>query len=430
MPQNDQDGQEPSRSYLPALAATAGGLGAAGLTYAMLRRRRLSNDPRIRAIQEASKGKFTRIMQYGNEADISTPRKWLDRMLLAGGGDVRYMPDIQDALDRTGKKKFNIEGAVRHYKRTGDKHVVGDVNLSATESGRAIYDKLRNDKWKEYEYFNKLAPGAMGQSEHIPDVLKRLGYKSVPSDQAGKEKMFSALQEDLRKRYRKGFFLKDVNSADTGGQFPTDKHDFVNLFRRPGDVESAGPQRTLHKIIEHGPQSAMVQERLPIEQGSLLAKLHGWRHGELSTKELRVHVINGAVFPEMTNPRFDSMMKLTGRHHIRNANTFAQDLVNRLPKEHRNASFAMDIAPVAGGGYKLVESNPSGVSGFFDPRWNMTGGLQMHKAFTGQHSQMASGLGAAGAGAAAAAGIYGGNRLMQNRVAEPPPEDQRIAPSA
>ena len=77
--------------------------------------------------------------------------------------------------------------------------------------------------------------------------------------------------------------------------------------------------------------------------------------------------------------------------------------IDKLPDHLREASFAMDIAPLTTGGFSMVESNPSAVSGFFAPKWNAFTGLQMHKGFTGQHSVPVSAIGALGTGAAAAA---------------------------
>lgn len=389
-------------SWAPALSAAAGGLGLGALGYGLLRRRTLAADPRLRAIQEASGGRFTRVLK-GSEPDSALGR-WWKRTLWAGGGDVVYKKNL-DAARKGGVVK--IPGAVRHYRRDGIDFVRGDVNLSANPATRALYKRLSNDKWEEYKLFSKLAPGSMGRSEHLPVVLRRLGYDKVPADPAGRQKMFAALQEDLRARYGKGFFLKDVLSADTGGHFPTDKDDFLKMLRRK-DPES---RRVFDKIVAD-PRSAMVQERLPIEQASWLGRLKSRLLGErAATKELRVHVVNGAVLPGMTVPRFDPMMRLTGRHHMRGADAFAAKLMRRLPAKYRDGSFAMDIAPIQGGGYRLIESNPSGVSGFFNPKWNPLGGFAMHKAFTGQHSRPVAAAGAAALGAVGAGAGYGLYRL-------------------
>lgn len=417
--------QESSRTISPGVGALLAALGTGGAAYAALRHRTLSADPRLRAIQLASKGKFTRVLE-SSDTKGSGPLAYLKRLATrlswAGGGDVLHRKGMSKVPTGAPEK---IEGAVRHYTRRGDMHLSGDVNLSANPAAREAYRQIDNNKWKEYEIFNKAMPGAMGRSEHLPDILKRLGYDRVPSDVAGRKKMFRELQGHLHEQYPQGFFLKDVQSANTGGRFPTDKSNLVDLLDKahkdkedPWDIE--GAHRTIAKILSEGPESAMVQERLPLQKGSRAGQIWAKLRGDdpMNTKEVRVHVINGVVMPEMTVPRYDQTMKITGRHHLRNASAYAQKAVDKLPGELRNATFAMDVAPVTGGGYKIIESNPSGVSGLTNPKWNSRIGLQMHKAFTGQHSKPVAAIGATAAGLSAA-GLA--NTALSSR--QPDPED-------
>lgn len=400
---------KPGFSISPGVASLLAALGTGGAAYAALRRRTLSSNPRLRAIQLASKGQFTRILE--NPGPGSGPlgylKHFLTRLRWAGGGNVIYRPGMH-RLPKGSPEK--IKGAVRHYTRRGDLHISGDVNLSANPAARAAYDLIDNDKWKEYQIFNKALPGAMGRSEYLPDILKQIGYSNVPTGKNAQKEMFRKLQEHLHKKYPKGFFLKDVHSANTGGRFPTDKTNFLALLNKArkekGNVyEIEDAHRTIAKILKRGPESAMVQERLPLQKGSRIGRLWAKIRGDdpMNTKEVRVHVINGVVIPEMTVPRFDQTMKFFGRRHLRNASAYAQKAVDKLPEELRNATFAMDVAPIKGGGYKIIESNPSGVSGLTSPKWNSMIGLQMHKAFTGQHSRPVAAIGATTAGLGAAA---------------------------
>jgi hypothetical protein len=408
MPDQEQfipQDQQPATPVSPGVGALLGALAAGGLSYAALRRRTLSSDPRLRAIQLASQGKFTRVLNTKGpqgSGPLAYLRRLATRLAWAGGGDVIHRPGM-NKLPMGAPEK--IKGAVRHYTRSGDLHLSGDVNLSANEAARKAYNLIDNNKWKEYQIFNKALPGAMGRSEHLPDLLKQIGYAKVPTDMRGQQRMLQQLEAHIRKNYPKGFFLKDVHSANTGGRFPTDKSSFVELLQqaRQNPADNQGAQRVIRKLLKD-PSSAMVQERLPLQEGSRLGKLWARLRGDdpMSTKEVRVHVINGVVMPQMTVPRFDQMMKFTGRHQLRGASRYAQKAVDRLPGHLRNATFAMDVAPIKGGGYKIIESNPSGVSGLTNPKWNSTIGLQMHKAFTGQHSRPVAALGATAAGLAGA----------------------------
>lgn len=414
----------------PGVGALLGALGLAGGTYAALRHRGGAATPGLQAIQDAANGKFTRVLSRRDPREarpiLGQLRHLANRLGYAGGGDIRYMPskDLHARLQAGDPEK--IEGAVRHYLRSGDKALSGDVNLSANPAARATYDAFHNNKWKEYQILQKAMPGAMGQSQHLPEILAELGYKGVPKTQAGQRQMFSDLQSHLKEKYPKGFFLKDVYSANTGGRFPTDKTDFMQLLEHAHTqpYRERHAARVMSKIIDN-PANAMVQERLDLQPGSTLGKYWSKLRGDdpMSTKEVRVHVINGQVMPDMTVPRFDQTMKITGRHHLRAANQMASDVMSKLPKHLQGGTYAMDIAPVAGGAMKVIETNPSGVSGLLVPKWNTMVGPQMHKAFTGQHSRMVSGLGAAGAGAVGAgAGALGAQALNQSEEPPAPPK--------
>ena len=419
MPDRDKDEQESSKPLVSrGVASILAALGAGGLAYGALRHRSLSSDPRLRKIQEQSGGKFTRVLHGDPHTGPAAPLlNFISSLKWAGGGKLRHAKEISEAYKRTGQTE-HIPGAVRFPGRYGDKQLSGDVNLSANRASRESYKQIENNKWKEYEFFNKLLPGSMARSEHLPDVLKQIGYDEVPSHPDQQRKMVADLQEHLKKNYPKGYFVKDVHSANTGGKFPHDQNDMVAAFDkslgnidhkgRPHAVEEdGGAERVIAKLMKYGPKSVMVQERLPIAPGSELgahwAKFTG--NDKTRSKEVRVHVVNGVVMPNMIVPRFDKTMHFTpsGRKMLSGAASHAQGIIDKLPDHLREASFAMDIAPLSTGGFSMVESNPSAVSGFFAPKWNAFTGLQMHKGFTGQHSVPVSAIGALGTGAAAAA---------------------------
>jgi hypothetical protein len=444
---------------LAALAATGAGAGA----YRYLRQRRLSKNPLLRKIQLQSKGKFTRVLPYTGEERGAIGRA-LDRLFEAGGGKVLYEQDLEALRDQLGKK-MRVSGAVLHRRRTGTDYLKGDVNLTSNKAARKIHEALRNDKWREYELINKVAPGVMGRSENIKDILARMGYDKIPIDPAEQAKMLKALQAELKARYPKGFLLKDTRSAETGGLFPTEKDDFNKLLQRwlksgyHADKEKALKElasqgidhftseyrkalkrkyidtysgRVLEKLLDN-PELVMVQEKLPLEQGSLLGRLVGKFTGNPSTKEMRVHVVNGVVVPELVVPRFDPMMLITGRKHMRQAEAVANKIIKNLPKEYRRATFAMDITPVRNPRtgkieYKVIETNPSGVSGMFYARNNPIAGFKLYRAFTGRHSRPVAAMGGALAGTLAGAGAYGVARTMMSPSAEEHKSQQMATP--
>ena len=439
-PEEQPEEQTDLRKYGPSLAAAISALGVGGGLYRHLRKRTLSSDPALRAIQKASKGEYTRVLP-GSAKSQGAVGRFVDKMLSAGGGNVRYQDDVQHAVDAAGGAAQQLPGAVHHTSRAFDSSLSGDVNLAANQAARDIHARIKNDKWKEYEFFNKYAPESMGRSESLEDIMGQMGHTSMPKGPKGRARFLAQLQGHLREKYPEGFLVKDTRSAETGGAFPTENTDFTKLYtdyrkagletRRNQLVEEQGRgmgatelkqlkknirQRLSdeHKDVYSGrvfrkmfqdPRSAMVQAKLPLTEGSAFGKALGAVTNKPATQEMRIHVVNGALLPSLTIPRFDPSMYVTGRHHMRGAEDYARGLLEKMPKHYRNATFAMDVAPLKGGGYGLIESTPSGVSGFFSPKKMPIVGPLLHKEFTGRHSTSVAGT-LAGAGALTA-GIGG-----------------------
>lgn len=427
-PENDEAPARPSwlrRHAVPLAGLAAAGV-AAPLLYHHLRKRTLSDDPALRAIQEASGGKFTRVV---GGAVPGRARRAVDRLIYGGGGDVRYTSELRDKIP-------HVPGVVMHD-QPGQQWAHGDINLVANAAADHASEVFHGgDKLREWQIFNHVAPGAMARSEGVADVLAGLGHDVGHPDprrggqQAGAFRrvmsengerrggMFDALEAKLRERYPHGYLLKDNNASATGGKFPSDAHHLRDLAA--GDGPAA---RTLVNVVKD-PRSVMVQEKLPLAQGSWLDRQLARVKGLPATQEVRVHVMNGAVVPHLTVPRFAPTMAVTGRATMRGADAYARDLVGKLPEELRQGSYAMDVAPLQGGGYKLIESNPGYRSGFMSPGNMPLIGPKSHKAFTGQHSQAVAGLGAAaGAGVAAL-----GARAVAKRLTPPESGDQDFTP--
>jgi hypothetical protein len=88
----------------------------------------------------------------------------------------------------------------------------------------------------------------------------------------------------------------------------------------------------------------------------------------------------------------------------------------------------MDIAPVRNPAtgkieYKMIETNPSSVSGMLYAKNNPLAGVSLHRAFTGRHSRPVAAIGGGLAGALAGAGTYGVTRAAA-RPATPEASEQ------
>lgn len=455
--------------HLPQIAGALGALGTGAALYRALRQRRLSNDPALRRIQLASKGQYTRVLP-GTAKDRGALGRFKDKYLATGGGNVIYQGDAQRAFDASQKNRV-VPGVVHHSDRSFGNVVSGSgENLAANKATQDIYDRIKNDKWNEYQFFNRYAKGSMGRSQNLAHVMREIGYDKLPADPAGRHEFLNKLENHLKKNYGEGFLLKDTLSAETGGAFPTEKTPFVDLYTR---YTKADPATKLKQMVEEqgagmdptgvkelrkrlraqisqehqdvyagrvfekmfkDPERAMVQAKLPLTEGSWFGKLFGRLTNRPATQEMRLHVVNGAVVPSMTIPRFDPSMYITGQHHMRGAEEYGRGLLAKMPKKYQQGTYAMDIAPLKGGGYGLIESNPSGVSGFYNPEKMPIIGPIMHKAFTGQHSRGVAGTLAGGGALATGAGIYGLGRALQRPAALPatqqPEEGQEEQPQA
>lgn len=425
---DEEKAEQPSflRRHAGPLAGLAATAVAAPLLYRHLRQRRLSADPALRALQEQSGGKFTRVIE-GRAADKGRAGKFFDRLVYGGGGNVQYAGDLREAAR---KGVPNVAGAVMHN-MPGEQYLNGDVNLIANRASDHVLDIFENgNKLREYQLFNHFAPESMARSESVADVLGSVGHdlrdrrqveafrRTMSDNSARRNDMFEGLEGKLREQYPKGFLLKDVDASATGGKFPSDAHNLRDLAA--GDGPAA---KTMVNAVKD-PRSVMVQEKLPLEQGTWLDRQFAKVRGLPSTKEVRVHVMNGAVVPDLSVARFSPTMHALDRDKIEGANEYARGLMGKLPEGLREGTFAMDVAPLVGGGYKLIESNPGYRSGFLSAGNNPLIGPQSHKAFTGQHSKLVSGIGA-GLGAAGA-GL--GARSVANKLTEPAEPAEPVKP--
>jgi hypothetical protein len=173
------------------------------------------------------------------------------------------------------------------------------------------------------------------------------------------------------------------------------------------------------------PGQALVQRKIKIQKPGAIRTALGEAIGANPiSKELRVHVINGQVIPEMTFARFDPTVHVFDRQHLSGASEFAQKhIMDKMPKHMRNSSFNMDIAPLEGGGYRMIESNPGSNSGIIDVRKNPFAGAMMRKGLTGQWGKEVAGAGAAVGAGAVGAGAYGIAKAKQE------PEQPAVAPA-
>lgn len=427
----DELDEDPPAEWYRRPGVVGAGAAAASLPllYALARHRRLSSNPELRKIQEASKGRFTRVL---GKADPGTWHgRLFDRLYHAGSGDIRYSGGSKGKME-------NIPGVVRHFGPSGAKQFSGDVNVGLNKNMPDLTEGGR-DKWKEFKFFDKHAPGTMPASENMKDVLRELGYSKAPTTTEGRKRMLGDVQAHLSDRYGKGFVLKDTDGVQSSGLFPSHEDNFVNLRRRYNDLglrerekelrraakgdtsqlnnalaelraapDGAYAGRVLEKMVRD-PSNVMVQEYLDQAGSKGLRARVNKALGFASEREYRVHVENGQVVPGLVTPRYtDPLSKIFNRGEIKEVSHQAQNLVDSLPEKYRTGTFGMDWIPTRDGKFKMVESNPSGRSGMLG--LIPSSGTLLQKHYTGQWGHHAAGAmagaGAAGIGAATAGAVH------------------------
>lgn len=364
--------------FLAALAAAGAGLGV----YGHLRRQRLSDDPALAAIQRASKGKLTYLAPGREEGQLDL--RALKRIFGAGGGDVVFSNEV--------KAQPKLEGALLHGVKSRAR---GDVDILKGESRafrRAFAD---GDKATEAALFQRYAPGSVPLTTRMSDL---------PAPMFGDR--LKAYEAHLEKLFPNGYVIKTTTGAGTGGKFPTNAHGLAET------LAAGGPEADVLKVLLRNPSKVVAQERIPIQQGNILDKLWGALRGTPSTREMRVHVFNGAVAPTLTLPRFSPFAAVSTAAQATEAENFVKDVLAKLPGKFQKGTFAFDVAPLAGGGFKIIESNPGYTSGFLSPGRNPLAGFQLHRALTGRASPLGAGI---GAGAAAATVGAAANAMLADQ---------------
>jgi hypothetical protein len=456
-----EEGEKRRRSKAPLLAGLGTAAAAAPLIYAAMRKKRFSADPFLRKIQEGSGGKFVR--SVSEKAPKGRARRFIDR-IRHSADEMVYTGGAQP------KRPKKVRAAVHHFDPETETAWVRSATTPDPHSTRAasrLNELIGENKLKEYQYFQRHAPGALpesaGVSDHVRSILKEMGLKKPPRGMKQQEEFVGKLQQRLQKQYGKGgFVLKDVGGAQASGKFPMESDDFARLWRDYSKGESkklraklraqggefaqssdwdkfytaakkdpAYAGRVLEDIMRN-PKAALSQKKVQFERPGVLGRLASKLVGNPASEEIRVHSFAGQVDPSLASPRYNPL-SLLRRKKMREASKYVQDIVDKLPEQHRRTSFAFDVAPVKGGGFKIIESNPMGArSGLLDPGKQPLMSPMLRRFYTGQFGKGFSGGAALAGGAAAGGAAAGGTALGQHLAGQPAPAQQpaQAAPQA
>lgn len=350
-------------------AALSGALAGAG-TYAWNRRIRGGTNPEQSPVAKSIREKGLGITTPRGERELSPLMNYIRY------GSKHVKPETP----------HSYVGDVSHW--NDPKHP--DVVLSPTtnEYGEQKYKKkilgmadhhpaTVGNKYEEAKLFNTRAPDAMPQTSRVSDAPKVLdsSFKMPPTDDEIRGKLEN-IQAKLRADRPGGYILKSVDDAQSGGRLLTDTDHLAGRYQRIKDIPIA--ERTSQDRLQYdhikslvdNPHKMMSQDKLQLQQQDWYDRLTGFLAGNNrnKTQEYRVHALDGQVLPA-TVARYGPMSQLANLVGIRTpamrrAEQMVSETVKKLPKDFtNNRTFAFDVG-MTPEGPKIIESNPSGYSGF------------------------------------------------------------------
>ena len=377
------------RYILPALAAAAGvGIGS----YALSRRG----------------GKKLISPFIGNEKmragpDTRSAFKRFTDNIRWGTDDFRVLNKEQHSVKlKKDEVAFLRQPPVREYVQ-GDKSQI----FGSTEAAEI----LRNNKLTESTFIRSV-------SKNLHPKTNGISFKtSFLEGGADSERGLKELK-DLHEKWTKGgkgFYIKELfttgGSGVGGGAFINEK-DIENFIKRK--TKPTDPMYGRIKNMFAGENRFMIQEKMNVVKDKITN----------NPIEFRVHTVGDKVI--------DTTMRsgiTPNPLDARRAQAAMQDFVNKMPKKMKDRKFTMaaDVIKTEDG-FKIVETNPGGQSGYLDPDFMKEKGFlphmksvflnnRLYEELTGRKSQLMAGIGGATKGTLAGVGTAGGIKAYDERDA-------------
>jgi hypothetical protein len=445
------------KKHLPAVVGTGLGLGTYGLLRTRFPNKRF---PVLSEIQKETGGNFHYLDSdpaVWRKIDKMNPvLRWLRRrvdptiskseaeaLIEKGRASGKPPPIWAGDPEHSGLKDFYHPG-------------FGKVITKEKELGHPLINDLY-EGINEQKFIKRYNQGTSIKTLTLHDVMKKHKLKHLRSDSPKAD--FDKLQEALRKETGGKYILKFRSGAEaTGGSLPTetdDLHKIHNLFKKrmgnkveklilPGknpssivenefnwDTERGAPAtkgRVVSEIFDpvygkakhRGGHNVIVQPRIPFE--SYGPEDAAWLKdvGFPTKREYRIHVFGGKAPSSMAMPRY-----------IHNAQEFLQakagakwlqkNFLDKMPAHNHRTPYAIDLSPVEGGGFKIVELNTGTESGMLEPGYMA---MQMGRTMTGKYPRAI-----AGAAGAVVGGVGAGGTAAYQELNKPKKETKQLAPS-
>ena len=372
-----------------------------------------------------------------------------------------YAPDVSyDPLPRSWKRK-------------------GVVPLELPS--KALGPLKKDEKAIEAEFFKKYAPSSIPKSTTFFKGVKLHGTLSERAVQ---------LRAILDSRLGKKWVLKHSKDFQSAGTLVSNKTNFERLIQKYQHLKANDPvpgigvsSREFRKLEKTDPQAFV--DHMNIRRGyqqfdrikrilqnpkmglgqqkedlifAPIAPRRTWLKQQINKAlperlrmddtqyihaeptEYRMHVVGGHV-TGATSPRhaantlgdyFDVVSPIQ-RPGYRRMHEFVRKTIKKLPRGAREQSYALDVAPLANGKFKIMEANPLSVSGFLQNSHPEPGqvdwghGWNMHRvmgAIQGRSTPLIAGTAAGAAGLAGVAGVGGYDAIRAVAQAKQKHKDQ------
>ncbi len=339
------------------------------------------------------------------------PGAYEDKLLQYNyGTKVLYAENVKNG-------PIQVDGVVWHSDPEEAKAFLGTRN--PTLGSPELYELIGNNKWEEAKALmavsrdpntgvRKMINGQAVEdvvpfTENMANVLSEIHQKIVNRMQGRlqtslaitsitevprhlQEEYLQLVSEELKARYPQGFFVKPVDGFSGEGTFLSEKLDFFKAltgFERDIEPQAAKlriegyDESYIHldlkkkpfysgknvKQLMTDPSKMIIQEKLrPVLSNYVRVR------DEFITRfeEYRVHIVEGRVLKGGTLRRFENYRSIIPGENAE-VEAFAQSVIDRLSKQYRKMNFGLDVMRVEGGGFRVIEMNPGGESGFLYP---------------------------------------------------------------
>ena len=369
----------------------------------------------------------------------------------AAGKDRVWIPGQEGPVDIKGVTYGRHTTPAYSDTTPFSKVVRGGVDLEGPPSTlKALHKIDTGGKFKEFEYWNKHAPGFMPETQG--DVTKYLSpnHDRLMQTPAGRVRAIEEVQKNMRKHFGteggSDFIVKPDLGLQSGGQLPNGGDNWAKqLSRFEKHMADPAQRAAYHKAkAENDVALAHYLKENDLYEGATLDHLLRNPKGGVvlqrhipdydRSHEFRVHVINGEAPKSLIDPRhvYESTGNIARNHlgvpfvgdvDYGEIQQLAQDYVSKLPENERRGLFGLDVHynPETKQMH-LVESNPTQMAGHDkDLEQYLTGGTSgflgseggipwsshvLSRHATGRHTQPVALGGALGAAGAAGLGAH------------------------